>query len=423
MDDLRQDLRSLFERQQAGLREIRGSRETVMRRALAKKDEPLGGRMQFAAGLAAVLIAALVIATFAYVRAGMGVPRHGPPITAGSTAPTLRPPTVPVGITIWDVDLVDLSNGWVLLSDCSAPLPSPCHYWVAATGDGGTTWSKPVQVGGAFARTDGDAPHNVHFLNRSDGFVYGGGIAFVTHDGARSWARLNIPATFIGFITGRSGIAWAATWPCGKGQACPYEIRSSSDGGRTWFAPHELPAGLWSTEAVPFAASGLLVATSTDLMITLDGGSTWRVIKSMCTTAVFHEEIATSDGRELWLLCDPSQAGSARAKLYLSEDAGATWKQVVVSQPGELKPGTNGVSAIVSLTGGSLLFNPGVVGVVVSHDGGATWAKAGPDVRFAYIRFCSAGDGWAVDGEHYIWATTDGGDHWTRTAGIQIQSP
>ena len=61
---------------------------------------------------------------------------------------------------------------------------------------------------------------------------------------------------------------------------------------------------------------------------------------------------------------------------------------------------------------------------MVSHDGGTTWAHAGPaDVQFGAIRLCSAGDGWAIDDQHYIWATDDGGDHWTRVAGLQIASP
>jgi photosystem II stability/assembly factor-like uncharacterized protein len=426
MDELRKDLRALFERRQAGLGEIRGERETVMRRALARRDEPLGGRLNIAAGIAAVVIAALVIATFAYVR-GRSVGHEGPLPGASSArvaTPVVKPPSKPPRTAILDVDLVDLSTGWVLFTNCVQPTTGTCHYSVVATTDGGGSWSKPVQVGGQLDPTNGDAPRSVHFLNKSDGFVYGGAGAFVTHDRGRTWARLNIPAVFVEFITGRGSVAWAATYPCGKGTSCPYEIRASVDGGRTWSSPHEVPASLPPLRGVPFATSGLVVATFTDLLITFDGGATWSVIKTACTSAVFQEEIATSDGRELWLLCtDSTQAGPAKKKLYVSDAAGVTWKQRVISQPSELKPGTNGVDGIVSLAAGSLLFNPGVVGVVITHDTGATWAKAGPDVRFGNIRFCSASDGWARDDENYIWATSDGGDHWTQVTAIQIQSP
>lgn len=433
-DDLRQDLRSEFERQQGGLGEIRSGRETVVKRALANRGEPFGGRLQFAAGVAAVVIAALVIATFAYVRAGVGVSRHGPPTRAASSGrlaspvifPASKAPSIPPGVAVIDMDLVDISTGWVLFTTCVQPMTGTCHYSVAATADSGGTWSKPVQVGGQFDPTNGDAPRTIHFLNKSDGFVYGGSIALVTHDGGRTWARLNIPAVFVEFITGRGNLAWAATYPCGKGTSCPYEIRSSVDGGRTWSSPYEVPASLPPLQGVPFAASGLVVATFTDLLITYDGGATWRVIKTSCTSTVLQEQIATSDGRELWLLCSDlgTQSGAVRQTLFVSEDAGVSWARRSISSPGEVKGGSNRVIGLVSLADGTALYMPDGAGVVVTNDRGVTWKLAGPrDVRFASVRFCSAGDGWAVDSQEYIWATTDGGDHWTQVTGIQIQSP
>ena len=76
----------------------------------------------------------------------------------------------------------------------------------------------------------------------------------------------------------------------------------------------------------------------------------------------------------------------------------------------------------MSLAAGTALLNPGR-GVMVSLDGGVTWAQAGPaDVQFIAIRFCSASDGWALDIQNTIWATSDGGQHWTRVSAIQVAS-
>ena len=424
MDELRKELRSLFERQQGGLREIRGSRETLMKRALVRKDEPLGGRLQLVAGIAAILIAALIVATFAYVR-GRGVFHEGPYPGASSgrvatptVPPNFKPARIP-GLAVLDVDLVDLSTGWVLLTNCFEPLTGLCHYSVVATKNGGGSWSKPVPVGGQYSPANGDAPRKVHFVNGLDGFVYGGAGAFVTHDGGRTWAPFNISAVFVTFITGRSSVAWAATYPCAKGQSCPYEVRSSIDGGRTWSAQHQLPAGLSPVEAVPFGPSGLLIASTSDLVITLDAGATWRVIKSACTPGVSQEQIATSDGHELWLLCTD---GAKNDALYVSEDAGASWSQRSIPAPGGPKSGLSGAAGLVSLAAGTALLNPGR-GVMVSLDGGVTWAQAGPaDVQFIAIRFCSASDGWALDIQNTIWATSDGGQHWTRVSAIQVAS-
>jgi photosystem II stability/assembly factor-like uncharacterized protein len=434
MDDLRKDLRSQFEREQAGLGEIRGARETVVTRALAHRDEPFGARLQLATGVAAVVIAALVVATFAYVRAGVGVSRHGPPTRAASAGrlaspvifPASKAPSIPAGVAVIDMDLVDISTGWVLFTTCVQPMTGTCHYSVGATADSGGTWSKPVQVGGQFNPQNGDFPRTVHFLDHLDGFVYGHAVAFVTHDGGHTWARLNISAVFVSFITGRGSIAWAATYPCAKGQVCPYELRSSVDGGRTWSAPYALPAGVYPVEAVPFAASGLLMATSTDLMITLDAGATWQHVGSKCTPATFDRQVATSDGRELWLLCSdlPTQSGAVKQALFVSEDAGASWVQRSISPSGEVKGGTNRVIGLISLADGTALYTSDGAGVVVSNDRGVTWKLAGPtDARFASVRFSSASDGWAVDSQEYIWATTDGGEHWTQVTGIQILSP
>jgi photosystem II stability/assembly factor-like uncharacterized protein len=228
---------------------------------------------------------------------------------------------------------------------------------------------------------------------------------------------------FVNFITGRGSLAWAATYPCAKGQSCPYEIRSSNDGGRTWSAPYKLPLGYSPAEGVPFATSGLLVATYGDLLITFDAGASWQPIKSPCAPDnLMQRDIATSDGRELWELCSyfPAAQGIAARILYVSQDAGGSWSPRALPQMGG-SPATNRIGDMVSLAPGTALFNPGNAGVMVSHDGGAKWIAAGPaDVYFVAVRFCSASDGWALDAQGYIWATSDGGDHWTRSAGLEI---
>src|SRR4029077_5863525 len=265
--------------------------------------------------------------------------------------------------------------------------------------------SKPVQVGGPYDPSNGDAPRAIHFLNKSDGFVYGGAIAFVTHDGGRAWGRMNIAYVFVSFIAGRGSVAWAASYPCAKGQSCSYEIQSGSDGGRTWSKPNNLPAGLSPVEGVPFGASGLLLATATDLMITLDTGATWREIRSTCTSAVFTEEIATSDGRELWLLCSdfPTDSGNVRKTLWVSEDTGATWKRRATSQPGGWLDEPGPAADFTSLSAGSALYHAARPGVMVSHDDGVNWTTVGPPATLAAVRFCSATDGWALDNQNYIW--------------------
>src|SRR5260370_33633288 len=111
MDNLRNDLRAAFEGQQSRLGDMRGARETLVRRALEDRDKAaLDGRLQFAAGIAAVLIAALVIGTFTYMR-GRGVFHEGPVPGTASPSRLATPVTRPSPVS----ECPRLAaNGWVV---------------------------------------------------------------------------------------------------------------------------------------------------------------------------------------------------------------------------------------------------------------------------------------------------------------------
>src|SRR5260370_36567330 len=91
MDDLRPEIHEAFAEQQEKLGNLAGSRERLVRGALGARNVHREGRTQLAAGVAALVIAALVIDTFAYVRNGVGATRHGPPVPATSPTPLSRP--------------------------------------------------------------------------------------------------------------------------------------------------------------------------------------------------------------------------------------------------------------------------------------------------------------------------------------------
>jgi hypothetical protein len=69
MTKLRDDLRSAFDREQTALGEVGDARHRLVRNALAARDVPASRGLQWAAAIAAVLIAVIVIATFALARA------------------------------------------------------------------------------------------------------------------------------------------------------------------------------------------------------------------------------------------------------------------------------------------------------------------------------------------------------------------
>jgi hypothetical protein len=84
---LRDEIRAGFDRKQATLGEVGDARHRLMHDALAA-GEHVSHRAQWAAGIAAVLIAAIVITTFALIR-GVGRPIATPAASPTATAPNL----------------------------------------------------------------------------------------------------------------------------------------------------------------------------------------------------------------------------------------------------------------------------------------------------------------------------------------------
>ncbi len=70
MTKLRDEVRGAFEKEQAMLGDVGGARHRLVHNTLAARDVPAPHGLHWVAGVAAVLIAAMVIATFLLVRAG-----------------------------------------------------------------------------------------------------------------------------------------------------------------------------------------------------------------------------------------------------------------------------------------------------------------------------------------------------------------
>jgi hypothetical protein len=99
MTKLRDEVRRAFDREQTALGEVGDARHRLVQNALAARDVPASRGLQWAAGIAAVLIAAIVIATFALARANSHsnvVPAATPsPKAAVSPTPLSNVLTVP----------------------------------------------------------------------------------------------------------------------------------------------------------------------------------------------------------------------------------------------------------------------------------------------------------------------------------------
>lgn len=418
MDKLQDDLRALYSAQQADLGDVQETRRRVMQTAVAHRDEPAGGRLHFAAGIAAVVLAALVVGTFAYIRAGGGPHVVAPPKASPVPSNAPKTPAASAGAVFLDAAPLDASTGWVLLSNCIQPLTGPCHYSVIHTSDGGRTWSKSVQVGPSSDASDAGVPRKLTFINPNDGFEYGSTSAFATHDGGRTWKAVGLQPYSFASITGRGTTAWVISYPCAKGTLCPYEVRSSADAGRTWSAPHPLPVSFSPEDVVAIADTGLLVASvpAGDIELTLDRGTTWSSVATRCPVNTFRSVVTTYDGHELWVLCQGDQQ-SGFTKLVVSTDGGKSWS-VRTSLPGSenkspIYYSPDYSTMLVSTSPGTALITSNQMTIAITHDGGLTWSTVGPEgILFQSLTFANATDGWALDNSQIVWTTSDGGNHW-----------
>ena len=419
MDKLRDDLRALYSAQQADLGDVQETRRRVMRAALADRDEPVAGRLHFAAGLAALVLAALVVGTFAFIRAGGGPHVVAPPPKASPVPSDAPKQSVGSADTVFvDASPIDALTGWVLRSNCIQPMTGQCHYSVVRTSDGGRTWSKAVQVGPSLDVSDSGIPRHLTFINANDGFFYGSTSAFATHDGGRTWKALGLKASWFAEIKGRGTTAWVISYPCAKGVLCPYEVGLSVDAGRTWSAPHPLPVGFSPEDAVAIADTGLLVASvpAGDIELTLDAGTTWKSVAAKCPPTTFRSVVTTYDGNELWVLCQGTQ-GSGFSTLFVSTDGGRSWTFRTNLPGSENKApiyfSPDFSTMLVSTRPGTALMASNQTTISITHDGGKTWTSAAEGgLLFQFMSFANATDGWAVDNSTKIWTTSDGGDHW-----------
>ena len=343
-----------------------------------------------------------------------------PPATPGPLAAPLPTHVYEpvVQHVVWDADVVDQATAWLLLSDCESATPATCHYSVKRTTDGGGTWSPAVLVGPLFSSGDGDAPRTIRFLDRINGFVYGHSVAFETHDAGGTWADAGFKGEIVGIAPFESTV-WAVTRPCAKGVTCPYEVRSSHDGGATWSQPHQLPVGFAPETVVAFGSGAILSGPPPEVVVlTADGGVTWHELKSPCGADDFRGRATSADGIEIWVLCQQLAASTGAindATIFVSTNAGQTWTRRGV--PGSLPAWIVSPKVNVAVADGE-------GSMVLSTDSGATWSRVSAgDARFEFARFLSPELGWAMDANREVWITADSGTSWLNAMSLPNTQP
>ena len=270
------------------------------------------------------------------------------------------------------------------------------------TTDGGTSFARGTAVPGtrSSAQAGQATPTDLATLNDTTAFVAtSSGEINVTTDGGGSWkAVIDVkrPVRDITFVDAKRGFA------VGDGSL----VLRTIDGGATWKAqgigapdPIDLAAIRCVPGAPETALSCLAASRKGDVLVrTTDGADTFSII-TPSTDPIFAADFASS-ARIV--------AGGNAGAVVVSNDGGLTFARV-----GSRLPGT--FSRLRSTTQGAAFAAGGDGALARSTDSGASWSRVDVPTSEALVdvAFASPTTGYALDSDGTLFRTTNGGTGWS----------
>jgi photosystem II stability/assembly factor-like uncharacterized protein len=350
----------------------------VLRRIAAEEIPPPSTsrwpRLAGAVGPTLSAVAAIAVAVVAIVVVGGHADRTPAVPTPTSSAPIASTPTAPAGgmrgvVEAYGVAFPDPEHGLISLEQCQ-----PCHAaqvyadWLAATTDGGRSWTVQRRPWTLF---------DPRFSGARDGWAFGlrlvpgtPGIAgdYDTHDGGRTWSPASsvLPADGAGNVSVAGGEVWAVGVDCNPGCRAAV-MRGPASGSSLPATPAQPISGRVNLQVEAGSADAAYVEASVGREVmhfaTHDGGRTWQRISTACRHGVGDAALAAGGPTSLWEQC--LAAGDATV-LGRSGDGGRHWHTYPLPLGGlyELKPITSRIAWAVTVHGG----------VIRTTDGGEHWS-------------------------------------------------
>jgi len=319
------------------------------------------------------------------------------------------------------------------------PPPPICEGIIDMTNDDGRSWQQDLGRHDVGALQFADAA--VGWVLRSQGERWRTGdassVLLDTTDGGQHWAAVystQLHLLQLAFTSTREG--WLLGVQCRAPQTpttCAWHLLVTADGGNTW-RDASLPihgayfdGGYSVTLSHPTAADGWIAATTAGpgkaaLLVTHDGGLTWQTLPNPGVN--FKQTIFFRSPIQGWLLAggEPG-AGNQMKEFFGTTDGGVTWTRLAWT--GDMSEAGGQGSGGLPLGGyvGTLDFSTAQDGWVASprgsllhsSDSGKHWAAAPIDAHsFFTVQFRDAQHGWAVSNEagQTLWQTSDGGSAW-----------
>lgn len=254
-------------------------------------------------------------------------------------------------------------SAWALVARCHGrgQRLTQCPVRLIVSGDGGRTWrAARHQLPGATVPGFGRQPDGTAELVRAGPAAYvltspepsgrpAGARIWVTRDGGAAWSRHPVPCGLPGLsaalaVTPAGTIFVACAGEAGAG-AQAKSLAWSADGGRTWTLRRPCRQGLalgcpplnlgyLGQIAAPAGRTVFLAGPRSSLLVTRDGGRTWRQVRPLigdsgggADQVAFFGRTGRAPGRDGLVFGYDARHGE-RPAIWHTADGGARWQVV-----------------------------------------------------------------------------------------------
>jgi hypothetical protein len=367
-----------------------------------------------------VTIATFTLAGCASTAASPTAAATTSPTPAVTPTPTPSPtPSVPIpaGFQVVALSAISESHFWVLgRSACTTV--NGCPTEILRTVNGGATFQRipgpaTVYLTGVGPGTGAPTVSELRFANALDGWAFGDGVAWSTHDGGEHWAELDSAWTFMQIEPGANGWVYATVQICpnaGDTTNCTDFVMRSPAHDENWTQLH-LPGDPAGWPVIGVHADTVWVMyfdRSTALGWTShNDGDVWQHAATPCGPGLGgnFDPVSTT---VIWAFCATGTQGEAE----LSTNGGATYSM----HGGPPNDFWNG-SMVAALSSRYAFVGAGHSPLQLTTNGGLTYRTLPQFPTALWIGFTDSQVGYVISQNDttlatQLWRTIDGGNVW-----------